>query len=328
MVSYVIRRVLYMIPTVILISIVSFLIIQAPPGDFLTSRLQQLQETMGNLAESEIEFLRSRYGLDRPLYEQYFKWITNIILYNDWGQSFAQNRPVRDILQERIPLTILITFVTLLFAWIVAIPLGVTSAVRQYSAFDYSFTFVAFVGRSVPEFLLALILMYLFYAGFGWSLGGLQSTSFQGAPFSLAKLLDFLQHLVLPVIVIGAAGTASLVRVLRSMVLDELGKQYVRTARSKGLSERVAVWKHVFKIAVLPLISTIGWLLPQLVSGALIVSIVLNLPTTGAAMFSALMEEDMYVAGSFILILSTLTVVGTLLSDILLAVIDPRIRYD
>jgi peptide/nickel transport system permease protein len=328
MVSYVIRRVLYMIPTVILISIVSFLIIQAPPGDFLTSRLQQLQETMGNLAENEIDFLRSRYGLDQPLYRQYLKWITNIILYNDWGQSFAQNRPVRDILGERIPLTILITLVTLLFTWIVAVPLGVTSAVKQYSAFDYSFTFVAFVGRSVPEFLLALILMYIFYAAFGWSLGGLQGTAFQGAPFSLAKLLDFFQHMVLPVIVIGAAGTASLVRVLRSMVLDELGKQYVRTARSKGLSERVVIWKHVFKIAVLPLISTIGWLLPQLVSGALIVSIVLNLPTTGAAMFSALMEEDMYVAGSFILILSTLTVVGTLLSDILLAVIDPRIRYD
>ncbi len=327
MLTYIIRRVLYMIPTVFLISIISFLIIQAPPGDFLTSRLQQLQETMGTLAEEEIEFLRSRYGLDRPLYEQYFKWVTNIILYNDWGQSFAQNRPVRDIISETVPLTILITFLTLLVTWIVAIPLGVYSAVKQYSAFDYSFTFVAFVGRSIPEFLLALILMFFFYSVFGWSLGGILSNEYRGQPFSLGMLADFLRHMILPVVVIGAAGTASLVRVLRSMVLDELGKQYVRTARSKGLPERAVIWKHVFRIAVLPIISTIGWLLPQLVSGALIVSIVLNLPTTGIAMFSALMNEDMFVAGSFILILSSLTVVGTLISDILLAVVDPRIRY-
>jgi peptide/nickel transport system permease protein len=328
MAAYVIRRLLYMIPTVILISIIAFLVIQAPPGDFLTSYINELQETAGTLSVMEIDFLRAQYGLDKPIHAQYLSWITNIILRGDFGYSLAQQRPVREILAERVPLTMMITAFTLVFTWVVAIPLGVLSAVKQYSLFDYVFTFLAFIGRSIPAFLLALMLMFAFYTLFGWSLGGLYSPEYQYAPWSIGKLIDLSKHLVLPVVVIGSAGTALLVRVLRGMVLDELGKQYVRTARSKGLPERAVVWKHIFRIAILPLISTIGWLLPQLVSGSLIVSIVLNLPTTGSAMFNALMDQDMYLSGSFVLILSILTVIGTLISDILLALIDPRIRYD
>ncbi len=328
MTAYIIRRCLYMVPTVFIISIVAFLVIQAPPGDFLTSYMAELQETLGPMSTREIEFLREQYGLDRPIWEQYLTWIWKIVSEGDFGPSLAQNRPVSEILWERIPLTIGITFLTLVFTWIVAIPLGVYSAVRQYSLFDYSFTFLAFLGRSIPEFMLALILMFLAYSLLGWSLGGLFSPEYQFAPWSFGKVVDLFKHLLLPIIVIGASGTAFLVRVLRGMVLDELGKLYVQTARAKGLAERVVIWKHVFRISMLPIISTVGWLLPQLVSGEVIASIVLNLPTTGSAMFTALRDQDMYLAGSFILILSLLTVIGTLVSDILLAVIDPRIRYD
>jgi peptide/nickel transport system permease protein len=262
------------------------------------------------------------------VYEQYFLWISNIVLHGNFGQSFAENRPVSDILAERIPLTIMITTTTLLFTWLLAIPIGVFSAVKQYSVLDYFFTFLAFIGCSIPSFLLALVLMYLFYAAFGWSLGGLYSTQFQTQPWSSAKVLDLLQHMILPVIVIGTGGTASLVRVLRSLVLDELGKQYVQTARAKGLSERKVIWKHVFKIAISPVVSTIGWLLPSLISGSMITSIVLNLPTTGTAMYNALLNQDIYLSGAVVLTVSIFTVFGTLVSDVLLAAIDPRIRYD
>lgn len=328
MLAYILRRLLYMIPTFILISMLAFAVIQAPPGDFLTSQIEQLRQQYGNEIDRQIEVLRRRYGLNEPMYKQYFKWMKGIFLHGDFGQSFAQNRAVKEIIIDRLPFTIVVTLASLLFTWVVAIPIGVYSAVKQYSVFDYVFTFLAFIGRSIPNFLLALVLMFIFYEFFGWSLGGLFSQQFQDAPWSLAKVLDLGKHLILPVIVVGTAGTAGTVRVLRGMMLDELGKEYVQTARSKGVSESLVVWKHVFKIAILPIISTIGWLLPRLVSGAMITSIVLNLPTTGAMMYSALLNQDMYVAGSFVLILSTLTVIGTLISDICLAWIDPRIRYD
>jgi peptide/nickel transport system permease protein len=225
-------------------------------------------------------------------------------------------------------MTMLITLLTLLFSWIVAIPIGVYSAVKQYTVFDYIFTFFAFIGQSIPNFLLALVLMFLLYTNFGWSVGGLFSLEYESAAWSFGKFVDLLKHLVLPVIVIGTAGTAGMVRTLRGMILDELGKQYVQTARAKGLTEQIVLWKHIFRIAILPIISTIGWLLPRLVSGALITSIVLNLPTSGAEMYNALMNQDMYVAGAFVLLLSTLTIIGTLISDILLAQIDPRIQYE
>ena len=327
LITFIIRRILFIIPNLILISIVSFVIILAPPGDILTTRILELQEAYGSIADEQMAALRHRYGLDRPIYIQYYKWIQKILLQGDFGMSFEENRPVKEILLSRIPPTMLITTVTLLFIYIVAVPIGVYSAVKQYSSFDYIFTFLSFIGVATPNFLLALILMFVFYESFGWSLGGLYSQGFQSASWSFAKLIDLIKHLVLPVIVLGTAGTAGLVRVLRGTMLDEMRKAYVQTARSKGLAERIVLWKHIFRIAVLPIISTIGWLLPAIISGEAITSIVLNLPTTGARLLDALKAQDMYVAGSFILILSTLTVIGTMISDILLAALDPRIKY-
>ncbi len=328
MLAYILRRTLFIIPTIILISLISFAVIQAPPGDFLTSQMSQLIEQYGSQADRQIEALRRRYGLGQPIYEQYLMWIKGIILRGDFGQSFAQNRAVKEIILERLPGTILITLSTLLFTYIVAIPIGVFSAVKQYTLFDYIFTFIAFIGRSIPNFLLALVLMGMIYTYLGWSVGGLFSAEYLVADWSWGRVLNLAKNLILPIIVIGTAGTAGMVRVLRGMVLDELGKQYVQTARSKGLSERTVIWKHIFRIAILPVISTIGWLLPRLVSGAVITAIVLNLPTTGPVLYNALMDQDMYIAGSFVLLLSTLTIIGTLISDILLAQIDPRIRYE
>ena len=330
MLTFILRRLLFFVPTFVLISIISFLIIVAPPGDILTTRILELQQSHGDIADEQIAALRHRYGLDQPVFVQYWKWVRGIILRGDFGMSYDYYayRPVKEILLSRIPPTMLITIVTLVFVYIVAIPIGVYSAIRQYSVFDYIFTFFAIAGRAIPNFLLALVLMVIFYEAFGWSLGGLYSQEYQSAAWSLAKLVDLLKHLILPIIVLGTAGTAGLVRVLRGMMLDEIRKAYVQTARAKGLAERVVIWKHVFRIAVLPVISTIGWLLPAIISGAAITSIVLNLPTTGARMLQALRGQDMYLAGSFILILSTLTIIGTLISDILLALVDPRIRYD
>lgn len=315
-----------MVINIILISILAFVVIQLPPGDYLTSQIERLKQSGGNV-EEQIEYLRDLYGLGLPVHQQYFKWVKGIVLRGDFGQSFAENRAVKDVIAERLPMTIVITLSSLLFAWIIAIPIGVLSAVKQYSVFDYFFTFIAFIGRSIPNFLFALILMFILYEFFGLSIGGLFSVEYQNAAWSFNKVLDLAKHLILPVIVVGTAGTAGMVRVLRSMVFDELGKQYVQTARAKGLAERVVVWKHIFRISILPIISTIGWLLPRLVSGAMITSIVLNLPTTGAVMYKALLNQDMYVAGSFVLLLSSLTIFGTLISDILLGIVDPRIRY-
>lgn len=326
--AYITRRSFFMIINIFLISIIAFVVIQLPPGDFLTGKIEQLRAQYGDAVQTQIQSLRIRYGLDLPMQQQYFKWMKGIILHGDFGQSFAENRSVTDVIAERLPMTILITLFSLIFTWIVAIPIGVFSAIKKYSVFDYIFTFFAFIGRSIPNFLLALILMFFLYEYFGLSVGGLFSPVYQTAPWSLAKFIDLLKHMILPVLVIGVGGTAGMVRTLRSMMLDELGKQYVQTARAKGLQERIVIWKHIFRIAIVPIISTIGWLLPTLVSGAMITSIVLNLPTTGAVMYNALLNQDMYVAGSFVLLLSTLTIIGTLISDILLAAVDPRIRYE
>ncbi len=317
-----------MIINIMLISILAFTVIQLPPGDFLSSQLESLRAQYGNNVEDRIEYLRELYGLNLPMHQQYLKWIKGIIFRGDFGQSFKENRSVKEIVVERLPLTMIITLFSLLLTWVIAIPIGVFSAVKKYTVFDYIFTFIAFIGRSIPSFLLALILMFFLYENFGMSIGGLFSPEFKNASWSLAKIMDLFKHMILPVIIIGAAGTAGMVRVLRSMVLDELGKQYVQTARSKGLAERVVIWKHIFRIAILPIISTIGWLLPRLVSGAMIISIVLNLPTTGAIMYQSLLNQDMFVAGAFVLLLSTLTIIGTLISDILLGLVDPRIRYE
>lgn len=329
MYDFIARRVIYFIPTIILISLLSFFIIEAPPGDVVSAQAEQLRALYGDEGvEHIIQRMRARYQLDEPAYTRYISWVRGIITRGDFGHSLIQQRPVLDIMAARLPMTVFITFLTLIFTFVVSIPIGIYSAVKQYSAFDYSFTTIAFLGVSIPNFLLALVLMFFVYHYFGWSVGGLFSAEYAHASWSIGRVIDLLRHLLVPVIVIGTAGTAGNVRTIRGMMLDEMNKEYVQTARAKGLSERIVIWKHAFKIAILPTISTIGWLLPVLVSGETITAIVLDLPTTGPSLFNALLNMDMYLAGSYILLLSTLTVIGTLLSDILLAFIDPRIRYD
>lgn len=325
MLQYIARRIVMMIPTLFLVSIVAFIIIQLPPGDYLTSYVTQLS-SMGDLVdESAIQALRDRYGLGQPMYIQYFRWIGNM-LQGDFGHSMEWNRPVWGLLWERLPLTFVLSLATLLVTWIIAFPIGVFSAVKQYSIGDYIATFIGFLGLATPDFLLALVLMWVLFAYFNQSVGGLFSPDFQSAAWSLAKVWDLAKHLVVPMIILGASGTASLIRIMRANLLDELHKPYVVTARSKGLSEARLLLKYPVRAALNPFISTAGWYLPALVSGSTIVAVVLNLPITGPLLLRALMSQDMYLAGSFIFMLSTLTIIGTLISDILLAWLDPRIR--
>jgi peptide/nickel transport system permease protein len=277
---------------------------------------------------STIEALKARYGLDQPLVVQYWKWVSGIIFRGDFGQSFEWNRPVTEMIWGRLGLTFVLSFITLIFIWILAFPIGIYSAVKKYSLGDYICTFLGFIGLAIPNFLFALTLMYIAFSKFGLSVGGLFSPKFTEAPWSWAKAVDLLQHIWIPMIVLGLAGTANLIRTMRANLLDELKKPYVVTARAKGLSENRLLIKYPVRVALNPFISTVGWVLPTLVSGSTVVSIVLNLPTTGPLLLRALQSQDMYLAGGFILMLSTLTVIGTLLSDILLALADPRIRFD
>ena len=328
MLAYIIRRVLIMIPTLFVVSVVSFAIIQLPPGDYLDSLEASLAAQGGNVDTAQLEAIKERYGLGEPMHVQYYEWISGILLRGDFGRSFEWNRPVADLIWDRLGLTFLISLSTILFTWIVAIPVGIYSAVRKYSAGDYVVTFVNFIGLAIPNFLLALLLMYASYTLFGQSVGGLFSPQYANAPWSWAKVGDLIAHLWVPVVVLGTAGTAGLVRIMRANLLDELHKPYVTTARAKGLSEWRLLLRYPVRIALNPFVSTVGWSLPRLISGAIIVSVVLSLPTTGPLFLQALKSQDMYLAGSFILMLSTLTVIGTLVSDILLAWLDPRIRYD
>lgn len=328
MLQYVVRRVLYMIPTLFAISIVSFIIIQLPPGDYLTSLVATMASTGETVDRAQLVALEQRYGLGQPIYVQYWKWISGILLRGDFGQSFEWNQPVSALIWGRLWLTFAVSLAALLFTWVVAFPVGIYSAVRQYSLGDYTFTIIGYIGLAIPNFLLALVLMYIAFKYFNQSVGGLFSPQYQDAPWTFAKFLDMLNHLWIPVVIIGTAGTAGLIRIMRANLLDELHKPYVVTARAKGLSERRLLLKYPVRMALNPFVSTLGWTLPTLVSGAAIVSIVLSLPTTGPLLFRALLSQDMYLAGSFILMLSTLTVIGTLLSDVLLAWLDPRIRYE
>ncbi len=309
------------------ISIVTFVLIQLPPGDFLTSYIAELESTGHVLDDAEIASLRNRYGLDSPLYAQFLKWFWNL-LQGDFGVSFQWNKPVNELIGERLALTFIISLATLLFTWVVALPIGVYSATHQYSVSDYVITFFGFLGRGIPDFMLALILMWIGLIYLGTSAGGLFSLEYKQAPWSIAKVWDLLKHLWVPIIVLGTSNTAGLIRIMRNNLLDELHKPYVETARSKGLTEQKILWKYPVRIALNPFVSTVGWVLPTLISGATIVSVVLSLPTTGPLLLSALLSQDMYLAGSFVMILSTLTILGTLVSDILLAWIDPRIRME
>lgn len=323
---YVLRRALYMIPTLFLISIVAFLIIQLPPGDFLTAYIATLTKSGQSVQPEVVLALKNRYGLDQPIYVQYWKWISNIVLHLDFGQSFEYNKPVSSLFAERLPLTLALGACTLLLSWIIALPAGIYSAVRKYSILDYLITTLCLLGVAIPGFLIALVIAYFQFDILNWSVGGMLSPQFADAQWNLGKLLDWLRHFILPVLIIGLEGTIGTIRILRANLLDELHKPYVVTARSKGLSERRLLAKYPVRLALNPFVSTIGWVLPGLINGEVIVSSVLGLNTTGPLLLNGLQAQDMYLAGSIILVLSALTVLGTLISDIALAALDPRIR--
>ena len=311
----------------ILLSIVSFILIQLPPGDYLTTLVAARRLAGGEMTPAEKDALKKMYGLGLPMYQQYFKWATNLIR-GDLGRSFQWNRPVSSLVSERLPFTLAISLAALLFTYLVAIPIGIYSATHQYSIGDYSFTVVGFIGLAIPPFLLALILMFLFFKTFGISTVGLFSPDYMDAPWSWGRVLDLSKHLPIPIIINGMAGTAVLIRVMRATLLDELQKQYVITARTKGLSERTLLFKYPVRVAINPIVSTVGWLLPAIVSGETLTAIVLNLPTVGPLLYEALLWQDMFLAGSLVMVLGTLVVIGTFLSDLLLIKVDPRIRFE
>lgn len=323
---YVIRRVLVMIPTLIAISFAAFFLIQLPPGDYVTTIVAQYASQGDQLDQAQILALEQRYGVNDNFFVQYWKWITNILVYGDFGESFAWNKPVSTLLWERLPLTVGLSLGTLLFIWAIAFPIGIYSALRQYSIGDYVFTLVGFIGLATPNFLIALVLMYLGMNYFGTGAGGLLSPQWQGAPLNLGKILDFLGHIWVPLVVWGTAGTAGMIRILRANLLDELRKTYVMAARARGVSSVKLTMKYPLRVALNPFVSTIGWTLAGLISADAIVSQVLNLDTTGPLLLSALRSQDMYLAGSVILIGATMTVIGTLISDVLLGWLDPRVR--
>jgi peptide/nickel transport system permease protein len=328
MIQFLARRFLLMIPTLFVISVISFIIIELPPGDFLTTYIQKQEDLHASgISEEIIAGMEQRWGLDRPWYWRYLRWITNFV-QGDLGFSLDYMKPVNEIIGERLILTMVVSLASLLFAWGMAIPIGVYSAVRQYSTGDYILSFLGFIGLAVPNFMLALVLMYLSYSLFDASVGGLFSREYLIAQWSLGKVIDLLKHLWIPMIVVGTAGTASTIRVMRANLLDELRKNYVVAARVGGLKETALLVKYPIRVAINPLISTIGWLLPTLISGATITAVVLGLPTVGPVFLRALQVQDMYLAGSVVMLLATATVIGTVLSDILLAAIDPRIRFD
>lgn len=327
MAAFIMRRALLAIPTLIFISFVSFIIIQLPPGDYVTAYVAQLRESGEFISETQEAALRDRFGLNDPVLVQYWRWISDIVFRGDFGYSLEWNSPVADLIWDRLGLTLAISSLSLVFTWIIAIPVGVYSASRQYSFLDHLFTIFGFLGKGIPDFLLALMLMWLAFAYFQIDVGGLLSPEFQTAPWSFAKVVNLLSHLWIPVVVLATGGAAGLIRVMRANMLDELGKPYVETAYAQGFSERQVVWNYPVRVALNPFISTVGWSLPALFSGDIITAVVLNLPTTGPLLLKALQMQDMYLAGSFILILSVFTVVGTLISDILLAWFDPRIRF-
>ena len=325
--AYVIRRVLYAVVTMLVVSVVAYIIIQLPPGDYLTSYIMRLEMQGGEVTDAEVETLKREYGFDLPPHLRYFKWMANL-LRGDLGRSFFYNRPVLELLAERLPLSLLVSLLALLFTYLVSIPVGIYSATHQYSLWDYTLSLVGFVGLATPNFILALLLMFFFFKTFGLSIGGLFSPEYLLEPWSWGKFVDMVKHLPVPVIVIGTAGTAGLIRVMRGLMLDEMTKQYVVTARAKGVGERRLLFKYPVRVSLNPIVSTIGWTLPAIVSGQTITAIVLSLPTVGPLLLEALVNEDIILAGSVVMILSFLTVLGTLLSDLLLVVLDPRIRFE
>jgi len=327
MAAYIVRRFLLALVTIWAVSIISFGIIQLPPGDYVTAYIEQLMASGTDVTEVEAANIRAQYGLDSSIPVQYFKWM-RLASTGNFGISFEYGRPVNDVIGDRLMLTAALAFTSIVFTWILAIPIGIYSAVKQYSPGDYAFTFVGFIGLAVPNFLVALVLLYLGFVYFNANIGGLFSPEYATAPYSLAKVLDLLDHLWLPSIILATSGTAQLVRVLRANLLDELRKPYVVTARAKGLGEWRLILKYPFRVALNPLISTVGYLLPLLISGSIIVSVVMSLPTVGPMLLRSLIAQDMFLAGTIILLIGIMTVIGTFISDMLLVWADPRIRLE
>ncbi len=325
MLRYTAHRIVMMIPTLIAISIIVFIIIQAPPGDFLENHIAEIESQGGRVDPERIQFLREQYGLDKPLYEQYAIWFSGF-LQGDLGYSFEHRLPVSEVIGDRLWLSFIVALATIIFTYAVSFPIGVYSAVKQYSVGDYTLTFIGFLGLATPNFLLALILLYFANVWFGTSIGGLMDPVFIDQPWSWGKIKSVLEHLWVPVLVIGTSGTASMIRRLRANLLDELQKQYVITGRAKGLSPLRLLLKYPLRLSLNPFIADIGMILPQVISGAVLVSVVLDLPTTGAMLLGALRSQDMFLAGSFLMFEAILVVIGVFLSDLALALLDPRIR--
>jgi len=325
MLRYTVHRLLVMVPTLLAISVMVFVIIQLPPGDYFTTYINELQSQGESVSGERIEFLREQYGFDKSPVEQYFHWLGGL-LQGDFGYSFEYSLPVSEVVGDRILLTFVVSFATIVFTWIVSFIIGTYSAVYQYSIGDYALSLLGFIGLATPNFLLALVLLWIANVYFGTSIGGLMEPQYLDQPWSFAKAMSVLEHLWIPVIVIGTSGTAGMIRRLRANLLDELHKQYVVTARAKGLHPFRVLVKYPLRMALNPFVADIGNLLPQVISGAAIVSVVLSLPTTGPMLLRALQSQDMYLAGSFLMMLALLTVIGTLISDLALAALDPRIR--
>jgi peptide/nickel transport system permease protein len=323
--SFLARRIAMGLVTIWVVSVISFVVIQLPPGDFVSTYIARLEAQGGTGLLAEAELMRNSYGLNDPMVVQYFRWMGNV-LQGNFGWSLDYSQPVANIIGDRLALTMIVTIAAILFTWIVALPIGIYSAVRRYSAGDYLFTFIGFIGLAVPSFLLGLVLMYAGVVVFHASVGGLFSTDFIDAPWSWAKVWDLAKHLPIPAVVLGFAGTAQLVRIMRANLLDELRKPYVITARAKGLSERRVILKYPVRVALNPFASTVGFLFPQVVSGSIIVSLVLSLPTVGPVLLNALIGQDMFLAGTIVLLIGIFTVIGMLVSDFLLMLLDPRIR--
>ncbi len=326
--NYLFKRFVYMVFLLWLVSVVTFIVIELPPGDYLSTYIILLEQNTGQqLSEDIVERLRRQYGLDLPTYARYFKWFGQV-LQGEFGFSFDWQQPVRDIIGERLVLTFTIAILSAIFTYAVAIPIGIYSATHQYSFGDYLVSIIGFVGLAIPNFMLALIMLYVGFKQFGVNLSGLFSPDYLDAPWNLAKIGDLLLHLPIPIIVIGTGGTAGLIRVLRGTLLDELNKQYVITARSKGVGEVRLLFKYPVRVALNPIVSSLAWLFPSLVSGGTITAIVLGLPTAGPMLLRALLAQDTFLTATLLMFITILTVIGTTVSDILLVVVDPRIRME
>ena len=327
MLSYVLKRIVQLVPILFLISVVSFSIIELPPGDFADFYISSLRQSGMTILDDEARRIKEEYGFNKPLIEKYLRWLGNIVLNGNFGYSFEYQKPVNDIIWDKLPLTIGFTLGAMIISWIIAIPIGIYSALNQYSKTDYIFTFIGFIGLATPPFLMALLFAWFFLKIFDYSVLGLYSPEYATAPWSFDKFVDMLKHLILPVILIGLQGTGTIIRIMRGNLLDELKKPYVVTAKAKGVPFKKLLIKYPVRMAINPIISTIGWLLPALIAGEILISIVLGIQTLGPVLLRSVLSQDMWLAASIVMILSFLTVIGSLLSDLLLVWLDPRIRY-